>query len=59
MEDYDKIKKTLAVAFMHDLDDPKYDLILVDPIPNTGVGMALNDRLKRASIKNLADIISC
>ena len=46
-------------AFMHDLDDPKYDLILVDPIPNTGVGMALNDRLKRASIKNLANIISC
>ncbi|SHK22238.1 L-threonylcarbamoyladenylate synthase [Fibrobacter sp. UWB12] len=40
-------------AFMHDLDDPKYDLILVDPIPNTGVGMALNDRLKRASIKRL------
>jgi L-threonylcarbamoyladenylate synthase len=40
-------------AFMHDLDDPKYDLILVDPIPNTGVGMALNDRLKRASIKVL------
>ncbi len=38
-------------AYMHDLDDPKYDLILVDPIPNTGVGMALNDRLKRASIK--------
>ena len=38
-------------AFMHDLDDPKYDLILVDPIPNTGVGIALNDRLKRASIK--------
>ena len=40
-------------AYMHDLDDPKYDLILVDPIPNTGVGMALNDRLKRASIKAL------
>jgi len=40
-------------AFMHDLDDPKFDLILVDPIPNTGVGMALNDRLKRASIKSL------
>ena len=40
-------------AFMHDLDDPKFDLILVDPIPNTGVGMALNDRLKRASIKAL------
>ena len=40
-------------AFMHDLDNPEYDLILVDPIPNTGVGMALNDRLKRASIKHL------
>lgn len=40
-------------AFMHDLDLPEYDLILVDPIPNVGVGMALNDRLKRASIKVL------
>lgn len=40
-------------AFMHDLDQPQNDLILVDPIPNVGVGMALNDRLKRASIKKL------
>jgi L-threonylcarbamoyladenylate synthase len=40
-------------AFMHDLDDPKFDLILVDPIPNKGIGIALNDRLKRASIKTL------
>lgn len=40
-------------AYMHNLDDPKYDLILVDPIPNQGIGMALNDRLKRASIKTL------
>ena len=40
-------------AFMHDLDNPEYDLILVDPIPNTGIGMAINDRLKRASIKTL------
>lgn len=40
-------------AYMHDLDDSKYDLILVDPIPNQGIGMALNDRLKRASIKTL------
>ena len=40
-------------AFMHDLDKPEYDLILVDPIPNTGIGMALNDRLKRASVKEL------
>ena len=40
-------------AFMHDLDTPDYDLILVDPIPNKGIGIALNDRLKRASIKTL------
>ena len=40
-------------AFMHDLDLPENDLILVDPIPNVGVGMAINDRLKRASIKKL------
>lgn len=40
-------------AFMHDLDKSEFDLILVDPIPNVGVGMALNDRLKRASIKKI------
>ena len=40
-------------AFMHDLDKPEHDLILVDLIPNVGVGMALNDRLKRASVKRL------
>ena len=40
-------------AFMHDLDKPENALILVDPIPNVGVGMALNDRLKRASVKGL------
>jgi L-threonylcarbamoyladenylate synthase len=38
-------------ALMHELDRPEYDLILVDPIPDTGLGMALNDRLRRASIK--------
>jgi len=40
-------------AFMHDLDKSEYDLILVDPIPNKGIGIALNDRLKRASFKTL------
>ena len=40
-------------ALMHELDKPEYDLILVDPIPDSGLGMALNDRLKRASIKHL------
>lgn len=40
-------------ALMHELDKPEYDLILVDPIPESGLGMALNDRLRRASIKSL------
>ncbi len=40
-------------ALMHELDKPEYDLILVDPIPENGLGMALNDRLRRASIKKL------
>ncbi len=30
------------------LDDPKYARIAVMPIPNTGIGEAINDRLKRA-----------
>ena len=51
-ESGDMIEATSKLyAYMHDLDNPEYDLILVDSIPNTGVGMALNDRLKRASIK--------
>ena len=40
-------------ALMHELDKPEYDLILVDAIPESGLGMALNDRLRRASIKKL------
>ena len=38
-------------AYMHQLDDACYDLIVVDPIPLEGLGVALNDRLRRASIK--------
>ncbi|NLG39315.1 MAG: threonylcarbamoyl-AMP synthase [Fibrobacter sp.] len=40
-------------AFMHKLDVEPNRFILVDPIPNEGLGIALNDRLKRASIKRL------
>lgn len=39
--------------YMHRADNSTYELILVDPVPNTGIGMAINDRLKRASIKKL------
>jgi L-threonylcarbamoyladenylate synthase len=38
---------------MHKLDVEPNRFILVDPIPNEGLGIALNDRLKRASIKRL------
>lgn len=38
-------------AYMHQLDDADYDLIIVDEIPAEGLGRALNDRLRRASTK--------
>lgn len=37
-------------SFLHMLDDPQeYRAIAVSPIPHTGVGVAINDRLRRAS----------
>jgi L-threonylcarbamoyladenylate synthase len=36
-------------AYLHLLDSPKYKGIAVMPIPNVGIGLAINDRLKRAS----------
>ncbi|MBN9564858.1 MAG: threonylcarbamoyl-AMP synthase [Alphaproteobacteria bacterium] len=36
-------------AMLHELDDPIYDGIAVAPIPETGLGVAINDRLKRAA----------
>jgi len=38
-------------AMMHMLDNPKYTGIAVMPIPMQGLGLAINDRLKRASYK--------
>lgn len=38
-------------AQMHELDSAEFSLILVDPIPEIGLGRALNDRLRRASVK--------
>jgi len=38
-------------SFLHKLDSPTlYKGISVAPIPNTGVGVAINDRLRRAAI---------
>ena len=36
---------------LHELDQPRYRGIAVMPIPNTGLGVAINDRLKRASVR--------
>ena len=36
-------------AYMRLLDSPKYTGIAVMPIPTTGLGLAINDRLKRAA----------
>ncbi|MEP5614402.1 MAG: L-threonylcarbamoyladenylate synthase [Cyclobacteriaceae bacterium] len=36
-----------ALRFM---DDPEIELILAEQVPNRGLGLAINDRLKRASV---------
>ena len=38
-------------AMLRQLDKPEYKGIAVMPIPATGLGVAINDRLKRASIR--------
>jgi len=37
-------------AFLRELDSEKADIILADLVPDQGIGRAINDRLKRASI---------
>tara|TARA_R110002049_G_scaffold7173_2_gene42564 strand:- start:5502 stop:6461 length:960 start_codon:yes stop_codon:yes gene_type:complete len=36
-------------AYLHELDELKLDFILIEPLPNRGVGRSINDRLKRAT----------
>ena len=36
-------------AMLRKLDDPKYRGIAVMPVPETGLGIAINDRLQRAA----------
>ncbi len=36
-------------AMLHELDRPDYDGIAVMPVPNDGLGVAINDRLRRAA----------
>jgi hypothetical protein len=32
------------------MDGMRFDIILAEPVPNVGLGKAINDRLKRASV---------
>ena len=36
---------------LHDLDQSSVDLIILEKMPNEGLGLSMNDRLKRASTK--------
>jgi len=38
-------------AYLRQLDNPAFSAICVMPIPNTGLGVAINDRLQRAAAK--------
>lgn len=38
-------------AMLRQLDDPRYRAIAVMPIPEIGLGAAINDRLRRASVR--------
>ena len=38
-------------AYLRALDDPRYAAIAVMPIPKTGIGEAINDRLRRAAVR--------
>ena len=36
---------------MHQIDELNIDVIIAEKLPNTGLGYAINDRLKRASVE--------
>ena len=38
-------------SMLHELDNPSFSGIAVAPIPGTGLGVAINDRLKRAAVR--------
>ncbi|MBX9696689.1 MAG: translation factor Sua5, partial [Alphaproteobacteria bacterium] len=42
-------------SHLHALDNPRFQSIAVMPIPNKGVGVAINDRLRRASVRESED----
>jgi L-threonylcarbamoyladenylate synthase len=39
-------------SVMRNLDRQKFDCILAEPLPEIGLGIAVNDRLKRAAVRN-------
>jgi L-threonylcarbamoyladenylate synthase len=38
-------------SMLHELDDAGFETIAVAPVPETGLGLAINDRLRRAAIR--------
>jgi L-threonylcarbamoyladenylate synthase len=38
-------------SMLRELDNPSYSGIAVAPIPGTGLGVAINDRLRRAAVR--------
>ena len=44
-----KVAASNIYAFLHELDRLNLDFILIEPLPNIGIGLSINDRLKRAT----------
>ena len=40
---------THLYAAMHELDRLNLDLIVIEKLPDTGIGLAINDRVSRAT----------
>lgn len=38
-------------AALHIMDDLQLDIILVEPMPNIGIGIAVNEKLEKAAAK--------
>ena len=49
--DYNEAARNLYAA-MHRLDENKLDVILVERLPNIGLGKTINDKLNRATKKD-------
>jgi L-threonylcarbamoyladenylate synthase len=39
---------------LHELDSKGYDILIAEYVPNTGIGLAINDRLTRAATNSIS-----